>query len=178
MLDVRAFSTNAGFSLKRESEKEGTKLLLKNLFPEKDIHLDYTPNKKPFLRNDKAHISISHSHDQLVILVNTQEQTGVDVELIREKVKNIQHKFLSEEEIKWAGDNVELLTILWAAKEAIFKVDGFANVSFSCQIAIEKFNMDGHEFYGNIVMENHKKRYLLKREKHGNYVLVYVLHEV
>lgn len=178
MLDMSLFAKTVEHTGKRQSEKEGTKYLLKNLFPEKDIHLDYAPNKKPFLRNDKAHISISHSHDQLVILINKKEQTGVDVELIRDKVKNVQHKFLSEEELKWAGNNVELLTILWAAKEAVFKVDGFENISFSRHITIESFDSNNNEFYGNIMMENHKKRYLLKREKHGNYILVYVLHEV
>lgn len=178
MLDMSLFVEMAQPNAKRELEKEGTKYLLKNLFPAKDIHLEYTPNKKPFLRNDTAHISISHSHDKLVILVNTKEQTGVDVELIREKVINIQHKFLNDHELKWADNNVELLTILWAAKEAVFKVDGFSHVSFSQHIAIEKFNMDTNEFYGNIVMDNNKKRYLLKKEKHGNYILVYVLNEV
>jgi 4'-phosphopantetheinyl transferase len=42
------------------------------------------------------HISISHSHDKLAIIVNEKEATGIDIELIRDKVLKIKHKFLSQ----------------------------------------------------------------------------------
>ncbi|MCW3077571.1 MAG: 4-phosphopantetheinyl transferase [Bacteroidetes bacterium] len=178
MLDLTAFSEAKGIFVKRQSETEGTELLLKKLFKDTSFELRYTDERKPFLHGTTAHISISHSHDKLVILVNEKETAGVDVELIREKVKNIQQRFLSPEELDYASNDTEILTILWAAKEAIYKTYGLKKVDFSKDMFIEKFDKKSDVFYGNLKIEKLKKRYLLKKERHGDYILVYTLNEV
>ncbi|MBA3663458.1 MAG: 4-phosphopantetheinyl transferase family protein [Bacteroidetes bacterium] len=178
MLDLEAFCRDHDIIKKREGEQRATELLLKNLFPQQEVILNYSAEGKPFLSLSSAHISISHSHDKLVIMLNEKESTGVDVELIRDKVKNIRHKFLCEEELEFAGNNTETLTVLWAAKEAVYKAYGLKGVDFCANIFIEPFDEGGDLFYGSLHMNNKKTRYLLKKEKHGDYILVYILNEV
>jgi phosphopantetheinyl transferase len=96
ILDLRAYSEQHQLVAKRDIEKSGTRELLKQLLGNKDFELWYTPENKPYLRDSDIHISISHSHDKLVIICNKRANTGIDIELVRDKVQNIQHKYLSE----------------------------------------------------------------------------------
>src|ERR1041384_6584303 len=100
-------------------EREGTRHLLQQMFGGEDVKISYTEHNKPYLEGRREHISISHSHDRLAIAVNKNESTGIDIELLRDKVRNIAHKFLNPAEAEYAGTNVEKLIQIWAAKEAL-----------------------------------------------------------
>jgi 4'-phosphopantetheinyl transferase len=152
--------------------------LLDKLFKGDRYELEYTNAKKPYIPGRTEHISISHSHDQLAILVSSLHSTGVDIELLRDKVLNIKHKFLNESELAFAGNDIEKLTTLWAAKEAIYKAYGLKEVEFSKNISVEKWKKDETNFYGSLSLPTFKRRYLLSREKLDNYILVYILSEV
>ena len=177
-LDLTAFAAEQALTKKRDIEKAGIEFLLNKLLAGKTFNLKYNENNKPFLEGENLHLSISHSHDKLAIILNSKECTGIDVELIREKIKNIANKFLNENEIIFANENVELLTTLWAAKEALYKVYGLKELDFRKNIFIEKFDMAQNNFFGKIELPNFKKRYLLSKAKTENYILVYILNEV
>ena len=177
-LDLTVFNEKQNFKQKRDCEKAGTLFLLKQLFPKKTILLEYTENKKPYLRGENSHISISHSHNKLVIITNTNESTGIDIELIRDKVKNVQNRFLNDEELNFANGDIEVLTKLWAAKEAIYKAYGLKELDFRKNILIEGCSKTANVFYGKIDTPKIKKKYLLTWEKTENYILVYILNEI
>jgi phosphopantetheinyl transferase len=178
LLDLSAFSKLESIEQKREVETRGIAFLLKELFPDQTINLKYTTEKKPYLESCDCHISISHSHDMLAILVSQAHSTGVDVELVREKVVNIRHKFLNEQELKFGGDDVEKLTTLWAAKEAIFKAHGKKGVEFAANISIDPFGNEEIYFCGRMDLPNFKKSWQLCRRKIHNYILVFILSEI
>lgn len=178
LLDLEAFSKEQEITVKRELERAGTLFLLKKLLPKGGVELNYTEHRKPILKDRPEHLSISHSHDKLAIIINSKESTGVDVELIRDKVINIKEKFLSESELNFAGNNVEVLTILWAAKETVYKIYGLKNVEFATNIFIEPFSENDETLTANLTLESFKKKYRLKKEKKENYILVYALHEI
>ena len=136
----------------------------------------YTSFNKPYLEGRSEHISISHSHDKLAVLINSKENTGVDIELIRDKVVNVQEKFLNEMELSYARNHVDTLLTLWAAKEAMYKVHGEKELEFAKHLQVAQFF--NNEFEGRIVHSNHTKRYWLKAENIGQYKLVYVLYEI
>ena len=177
-LDLRAFGEGAGISQKRKLETKGIHFLLKKLIPSKQIELKYNEYQKPFIENSDLHISVSHSHDKLVVILNEKANTGIDIELIREKIINLKHKFLSDPELEFAGNDAELLTVYWAAKEVLYKVYGKKELDFRKHIFIEKINENENNFFGKIDLPNFKKRYLLQRKKIENYILVYILNEV
>ncbi len=161
---------------KRELEKAGSLFLLEEMLKTNAFSLEYSPTNKPFLKHRTEHISISHSHDKLAIIINENENTGIDIELIRDKVLKIQHKFLNVNEMTFAKDQTEKLITIWAAKEAMYKVYGLKELDFISNLFVEKF--DNNVIFGKIDNGSFKKQYRLASETIDNYKMVYVLNEL
>ncbi len=161
----------------RVLEQKGTKLLLEHLLNTQDDLLFYDDKGKPFLRNRKEHLSISHSHDYLVILLNEQANTGVDIELIRDKVQGIRHKFLSEEEQAFCGADTEKMIRLWATKEALYKWYGKKELEFKSDLFVPP-HADPNLFEAQVRKNGNVHRFLMHAEKIENYMLVCLLHEI
>ena len=160
---------------KREKEAVGVKLLLSNLFND-EVELAYYDTGKPHLKNRTEEISISHSHDMLAIIVDKQKPTGIDIELIRDKVLKITHKFLSDNELKnIAGQSIEKVLVYWAAKETLYKINKKKNVDFRVHLFIANFDYSekGGELIANIVLHDFEKEIKLKYMKVDEYILVY-----
>lgn len=104
-------------------------------FPLKDIQVADT--KKPFLEDEKYHFSISHCGNFAAAIASSQKRVGVDIELITPRILRIAPKFLNAEEIQFLAGwkdlpeiYRELCTMIWSAKEAIFKWHGAGQVDF------------------------------------------------
>lgn len=178
LLHLPDFAVFTGLSVKRELEKKGTAFLLEKLF-NRSVELSYTNEGKPELLNANCHISISHSHDKLAIICNTKKVTGIDVELIRDKVLKIKDKFLSLSEVNEAKENVEKLIIYWAAKETLYKIYGLKEVEFAKHLHVHPFQLRTEgQLIGEINLESFRKKFNLHYEKLEDYMLVYVLDEV
>lgn len=118
--------------------------LLSYLFP--DFPLDeirIADTRKPFLEKDPYHFSISHCGDFAAAIVSTKNRVGVDIELITPKVERVADKFLTEAEksILFAGhlppaSYRKLLTIMWSAKEALYKWYGSGQVDFRAHMQL------------------------------------------
>jgi phosphopantetheinyl transferase len=172
------YSTVMGLSEKRGIEKGGTLFLLEKLMA-KPVNLCYTTEGKPYLENESSHISISHSHNKLVIVLNSESETGVDIELIRDKVLKIKHKFLTAAELIDAGEDVEKLIIYWACKEALYKLYGKKEVDFIAHLYIHPFEKNASgSLTGEINLTSFRKKIKLHYEKIEDYMLVYTLNEI
>jgi 4'-phosphopantetheinyl transferase len=176
ILDLALFTQHNKQLPKRLTEKEGTQFLLKSLLGNVDFNLLYTENGKPYLNSGLPHISISHSHDRLAIITNQAAPTGIDIELVRDKVLRIRHKFLNADEAVVCGDDVARLITVWAAKETLYKVDGLKGLDFREHLAVE-FKNNG-QIRGVIKREGSVKEYILQPELTDDYALVYVLNEI
>lgn len=177
ILDLEGFGQSKSIYQKRNLEKAGAQFLLAILLKTDAFELEYAPTNKPYLKNRNEHISISHSHNKLAIVLNTKQNTGVDIELVREKILNIKHKFLNDAESAFAKDNIETLTFIWAAKETLYKIYGLKGLDFKLHLSIE-INNKTNTFFGTIQQHTFTKRYQLQKEKLQNYCLVYALDEV
>ena len=176
LLDLKALSEqNAGLK-KRDLEKKGTELLLGVLLGEKKVDLHYDANGKPYPGNCPGHISISHSHDRLAIIHNLKAKTGIDIELIRDKVKRIQHKFLNENEQKEANNDTETLVCFWAVKETLYKIYGLKGMDFKKNLFIERVEAD--RIVGSIKSQAITQSFSLIKEKTDEYILVYAEKEI
>ena len=103
-------------------------------FPNKEIEIAST--RKPFLRNEQYHFSISHCNKYAAAIVSSTKRVGIDVELITPRLHKIKRKFLHPEELRFVNAQVEsdqlsILSVLWSAKEAMFKWYGKGEVDFS-----------------------------------------------
>lgn len=176
ILDLASFGTKQNIQNNREKEKAGTLILLNGLMHDKPYELVYTAENKPMLKNSTAHISISHSHDKLAIIKNEKENTGIDIELIRDKVLTVTDKFLNPAELLFAGKDIEKLITLWAAKEALYKVYGLKGIDFKINLSVDPFT--GHALTGRVIINGKKKEYAMAKEKIDNYIMVYIQNEV
>jgi 4'-phosphopantetheinyl transferase len=104
-----------------------------------DYKITYNINGKPLL-NSKYNISISHSHEIAALAISDNSKIGIDVQLKENKIFNIQNKFLNKSEKSNIGDDptVDILTMVWASKESIYKAIGLKGISFSKNIKIDK----------------------------------------
>jgi len=123
------------------------RFLLQFLFPDFPYDLiRIADTRKPFLPDEQFHFSISHCGDYAAAIVSKEKRVGVDIEIPTEKVLKIVHKFLNEKEQQrfhknqLATHNSQLITLLWSAKEAVFKWYGNGEVAFSEHIQLQKLN--------------------------------------
>jgi phosphopantetheine--protein transferase-like protein len=124
--------------------------LLQLLHPEFPLHLiEIAESNKPLLSNEEFHFSISHCGDFAAAIISENESAGIDVELITPKVESIQHKFLSDHELKLLPEaNKTFLTLCWSCKEAVYKWYGKGGVDFINHIHIR--NITVKDKRGNI----------------------------
>jgi phosphopantetheinyl transferase len=125
--------------------------------------------KKPFLPNEQYHFSISHCGNFAAAIASRNQRVGIDIEISTPRVFKIVHKFLSEKERADFGltadkvssffqntspnfriqtlngklpiTNSQLPTLLWSAKEALFKWWGWGDVDFSEMLPLQYFEM-------------------------------------
>ncbi len=139
-LDVIASLSNG----KRALHWLSTRLLLRTMLNTTDyIDCQMDDQGKPYLVNSDTHISLSHSYDYAAVIISKHKKVGIDIELIKHKIKSIKHKFLSDVELaqKQIGDNTNGLYVSWCAKEAIYKWNGRKGLEFKQHIHIKPFKL-------------------------------------
>jgi len=109
-----------------------------------DHEMHYDEFGKPYF-NCHNHISITHSHDFAAIIIS-DETVGIDMELQREKILRIADKFVDTEtsylNTQNKEDYIKELTVIWGAKEAIFKIRNEKGISFKDHIRVNAFSLD------------------------------------
>jgi phosphopantetheinyl transferase len=118
------FPTEAGDKIRRSDKAlqwYASRFLLITSHP---AAIDFYKERKPHLYNGPK-ISFSHS-DNVVGLMLSQKSAGLDVQVFHEKLKKIQDKFTTSEELKQikAPSELAALSLTWSIKEAVFKYYG------------------------------------------------------
>ena len=111
----------------------------------------YDESGKPSINSD-LNISISHSNRMAAIVFSGYSRVGIDIELRESKIIKIKDKFLNEyEKLKNEfQSDLDYLTMIWTAKESIYKALGIKGVSFSDDIIIKNINKNkGQGYYIN-----------------------------
>lgn len=113
-------------------------------FPWAEIEIADT--RKPFLPNEQYHFSISHCNIYAAAIASKRERVGADVELISPRLEKIKHKYLHAEELYFVNQHTiseqpKLLSVLWCAKEAMYKWYGEGGVVFSEMLRIVPFQL-------------------------------------
>jgi phosphopantetheinyl transferase len=140
-----------------------------------DANLYYNEYGRPFLNDDK-NISITHSFEFAAVLISEQE-AGVDIEKNREKIVNIQHRFVNTEVDSLSDEDlVKQLTVIWGAKESMYKTYPYGGLSFHNHIGINPFLFADGRSSGRVIFDTWKREYEIKFEflKEG-FTLVYAL---
>lgn len=137
-----------------------------------DFDLYYDEFGKPHLHDD-MHISITHSHEFSAIILS-DETIGIDIELQREKIIKIADKFNDDDFVFLnSEDHIRKLTVIWGAKEAIFKIRNEAGISFKDHIKVRKFEINDEQTIAELHFENLIKYFDIYFEEIESFTLVY-----
>ena len=127
-------------------QRLAVRALLNELFEDK-VYLAHHDNGKPYIENNSINISITHTPKYVAVILNDNEEVGIDLESLERDFSAVEKKALSEDEIEDLEEDKaeknEQLAIYWCAKEAIYKKMSQYNVDFAEQIEIDRFRSRG-----------------------------------
>ncbi len=125
--------------LKRRLEWLKTRILLDHLAP--GVKMQFLPNGKPTL-SGALHVSVSHS-GRLAAVAVSDSLVGIDVQPAEPKLQNMKSRFCNARELDYlkAARQDDILAIIWAAKEAVFKYFG-ERVEFANEMNVLPFSPD------------------------------------
>jgi phosphopantetheinyl transferase (holo-ACP synthase) len=106
----------------------------------------------------------------------SNQAVGVDVELVREKVAKIGSKFCQSELLFLSPDltsEIERLTVIWGAKEAVFKVVNREGISFKNHIFVAPFDLNTLETTATLALDSKPRQFAVQYQLLANYALVY-----
>jgi phosphopantetheinyl transferase len=142
-----------------------------------DFDLYYDEFGKPHLHDGK-HISITHSY-QFAAIIISDEIVGIDIELQREKIIRIADKFCDAEfqylDREKTAEYIKKLTVIWGAKEAIFKIRNEKGISFKDHIVVDEFDLDQTETTASLHFGGLYKEFNIYFEEVEDFTLVYAL---
>ena len=107
--------------------------------PPSPITKDHT--NKPYLSNQLCFFSISHSWPYIAVIIDTLHETGIDIQTYHPRITDIRHKFLSPSEQTLIGDDPQLITLAWCAKESVYKWYGSRKVDFIAHLPITSLDL-------------------------------------
>ena len=160
-------------------QRLAVRALLNELFGEK-VSLAHHDNGKPYIENDSINISISHTEKYVAVILDQNDEVGIDIESLDRDFSAVEKRALSEDEIDDLDDDKMeknfQLAIYWCAKEAIFKKISKYNVDFAEQIEIEKFrnNEEGELEATFIHKDGYEEEYKLEYITFVRHLLVWV----
>jgi phosphopantetheinyl transferase len=138
----------------------------------------YNKHRKPFLKNQNRHLSISHSHHRIAVYLNEKQICGVDLQHCTSKILRIKEKFLKQAELDtFNSGNIEELTLLWSIKEALFKVYGKKDIYLKDDITVQSLDFKGKSGSATAVFDSKENNlsYKLNVEIIDDYALAYVV---
>ena len=168
---------------KKQIEWITARYLIKNLTGKK-----YTKDThgKPHLIESDGHISISHSHDLLVVAIS-KKLIGVDIQYQTPRLKKMAWRVMNAEKFKHLDTSNELLHlhIYWGAKEALYKAYGKRDLHFKNNMRVKPFlklpTNDTHlqeVTTGTVVKNNFQKDFQIFFNRIDAYVLVIALEKI
>ncbi|MCF6296994.1 MAG: 4'-phosphopantetheinyl transferase superfamily protein [Flavobacteriaceae bacterium] len=139
-----------------------------------DFDLFYTADGKPHLK-DGQEISITHSHTFSAIIISNTS-VGIDIEKNREKIKRIASKFIGSENDYLSDENlVQQLTVIWGAKESLFKIHPDGGLLFKYHLPIESFTLQDKKTKGWIKKDSFYEKYDIFFQQIEDFTLVYAM---
>ncbi len=123
-------------------QRLAVRALLDAMFEDK-VYLSHHDNGKPYIENNAINISITHTDRYVAVILNDEDEVGIDCESLDRDFTAVEKKALSKDELEDLDDEQknEQLAIYWCAKEAIFKLTSQYDVDF-----IEQIHIDGFKF--------------------------------
>jgi len=140
-----------------------------------DTDLIYDELGKPRLKDGK-YISITHSFTFAGLIISDDLHVGIDIEMQRDKILKIAHKFTHVKAYETIENHTYLikkLTIVWGAKESLYKIYGKKKLRFLEHIYIKDFNFVDKKTIGEIRYNDRITSYKIQFLEFEGFTCVY-----
>ena len=140
----------------------------------KDADLYYDDFGKPHLKDDQ-YISITHSFNFTAIIVSNND-VGIDIEKQRNKILKIANKFTPLEEYHTLANEEALirkLTIVWGAKESVYKLYAQPGLAFLQHINVTDFDFDDAKTTAKVTFRGKESWYNIDFLEFEDFTCVY-----
>ena len=142
-----------------------------------DHDLYYDENGKPHLKDGKQ-ISITHSFNYSGVIISENEIVGIDIEKQRPIITKIASKFV-DYEFKYLIDTddeiVKKLTVIWCAKESLYKLFATPGLSFMQHILVIPFTLEEGSTVSWIDYNDIKYRYNIHFIEFNGFTCAYAI---
>ncbi len=169
------------FSIKNKKRKKewcGTRILLKDIAGEY-LPVNYDKKGKPDIKQN-AYISITHSGDYIAVIISKTKETGIDIEIINDRIIKTVHKFIPEEELNILKKNndIDKMYLHWCAKETLFKIKGGGGYDFINDFKIETVEIKKKGKIKSAILKPEYQPYILDYHiiNHNNNKVILIWH--
>jgi len=145
-----------------------------------DKDLFYDEIGKPHLQ-DGNFISITHSGNFTGIIFSRKHKVGIDIEKQRDKILRIDNKFTPLREYRTLANTeavVRKLTIVWGAKESLYKIYAQPGLSFLKHIDVRDFLFDNAKTTALINYKGDKSEYAVDFIEFEDFTCVYASNNI
>lgn len=159
---------------RRKKEWLATRILLQKLIGEYPA-IVYGSNGKPRLANQKYYIGISHTTNYAAVSVS-DNPTALDIELCTDRVKKVANRFVHKAEESYIRQEQlkQYLTVLWSAKETLYKFYNVYGVIFKEQFKVSPFELkERGELHCEFIFDEKVNEIKLTFDVNHEYTLVY-----
>ena len=142
-----------------------------------DADLYYDTAGKPHLK-DGTHISITHSNQFTGIIIGDSEEVGIDIEMQRDKILRIAHKFTPIEEYRTIANTdalIRKLTIVWGCKESLYKIYAEPGLSFLRHISVKDFSLSDEGTTGEVLYQGNSTSFNIRFIEFEGFTCVYAV---
>lgn len=172
--------------MKSESHQKGflaVRMLLQHL-GYSDFDLFYDENGKPHLekkeereKKKEVHISISHSFGFSCICISSDKIVGIDIEIVKPKILKIAPRFMDISHLENLSEveKIQKATVIWGAKESIFKIKNEKGISFPQHIFENPFSLSDTHCDAELRFNNTIEKFLIQFYKVEDYIFVAAL---
>lgn len=143
---------------KKRLQHLAARFLLYSIAPQFDLlNIKVLQSGKPVDVKNECFFSLSHCGSYASVVFSSLKNVAIDIETLTAKAEKIKHKFLNEQEqliIKESNllsFHQNIYTLLWSAKETMFKWYGKGNVDFKKMLKINDIDLNNNTINASII---------------------------
>ncbi len=150
-----------------------SRLIIEHLFDGLSVVLTKDVFNKPSLQvnGQPCFVSITHSFAYAAVLVSMEVPVAIDMEKVDERVIRVSRKFIRSDEQYEDDDIAQRYTLIWSAKETLYKLHGSKELDFKEHLRIGIIS--NTELKGEILKEGFEFTAIIRAFMVDGYILTY-----
>ena len=102
-----------------------------------ELQVEYLPSGRPFFRDRRLQLSISHTFGYAAVLFSEEYEAGLDIEVFSERIVKLKERLIGPEE---AAETTYEILLHWSAKEAVFKILDEEGIDFRKNLTVQNLS--------------------------------------